>query len=184
MDDNELIKSCLAGKRELYRLLMDKYRGYAMAVAVNVLMNYDDAEDVCQEAFLKAYQNLHKFDLQKNFKTWFYTVLYNLCLDDIRKRKHFHNLLKMFRAEQGKTRPPRSSSPALDPPLLESRWLGCLSAKERVSLYLWAQEGYSGEEIGSVLKCSPKTAHVHLWKARKKIKALMKENRNGSLSKN
>jgi RNA polymerase sigma-70 factor (ECF subfamily) len=177
MDDNELIKNCLQGNTASYRLLMEKYGGYAMAVALNILMNYPDAEDVCQEAFLKAYQNLNKFDLQKNFKNWFSTVLYNLCLDTIRKRKHFRNLLGLFRSEQREAAPPRAGDPPVDF-AQEFRWLRCLSPKERLSIHLWAQEGYTGEEIASVLKCSPKTAHVYLWKARRKIKTLLRENKN------
>jgi DNA-directed RNA polymerase specialized sigma24 family protein len=56
-----------------------------------------------------------------------------------------------------------------------------LDHKERLALYLWSQEGYSGIELASVLKCSPKTAHVHLYRARMKLKALMKENENEKL---
>ncbi len=56
-----------------------------------------------------------------------------------------------------------------------------LSPRERLSIYLWSQEGYTGSEIASVLGCSHKTAHVYLYKAREKLKALLKEKKNGKL---
>jgi len=52
-----------------------------------------------------------------------------------------------------------------------------LSPKERISLFLWANEGFTSEEVSNVLKCSPSTARVYLFKARKKIKKLL-ENEN------
>jgi DNA-directed RNA polymerase specialized sigma24 family protein len=51
--------------------------------------------------------------------------------------------------------------------------MGSLNPKERIALFLWANDGCTSEEIGEVLKCSPSTARVHLFKARKKIKSLL-----------
>jgi RNA polymerase sigma-70 factor (ECF subfamily) len=59
-------------------------------------------------------------------------------------------------------------NPELDPRLLEG-----LSPGEKMTLILWANEGYTGEEIASVLRCSPSTARVNLYKARKKLKAML-----------
>jgi DNA-directed RNA polymerase specialized sigma24 family protein len=75
---------------------------------------------------------------------------------------------------------PQPGNPAPDY-LLESKLLQRLKPKERISIYLWSQEGCSGAEIASVLGCSLKTAHVHLYRARIKLKALLKENKNGKL---
>ncbi len=67
---------------------------------------------------------------------------------------------------------------------IEFKLLNRLNPRERISLYLWSQEGYSGSEIASVLGCSYKTAYVYLYKARTKLKALLREKNNGTLSKN
>jgi len=56
---------------------------------------------------------------------------------------------------------------------LDKRYLQTLSPKERLVLFLWAQDSFAGEEIAAILKCSPVTARVHLCKARKKIKAII-----------
>lgn len=151
---------------------MERYSGKAMALALNMLRHREDAEDVCQEAFVKVFHNLGRYDPRQDFKNWFYTVLYRRCLDYIRRRKRFNTFMARFRNEPGQEGAVKGSGPArdtrLDPRLLES-----LSPKERMTLILWADEGYTGEEIASVLRCSPSTARVNLYKARKKLKALL-----------
>lgn len=183
MSDIDLVIDCLRGNVESYRELMVKYKKYAMAVALNILMNHEDAQDVCQDTFLKAFQNLSKFDLQKNFKNWFYALLYHKCLDHLRKRQRFFSMLTKLRTEKQTDNLFRPGASASSLPT-EFKLLNHLSPKERISLYLWSQEGYSGSEIASVLGCSRKTAHVYLYKARTKLKALLKEKKNGKLSKN
>jgi RNA polymerase sigma-70 factor (ECF subfamily) len=172
MSDQDLVKACLSGNVEAYRKIMERYSGKAMALALNLLRHRQDAEDVCQEAFVKIFHNLSRYDARQNFKNWFYTVLYRSCLDHMRKRKRYHTFMMGFRGEQRREGLPAGPNPArhahLDPKILEG-----LSVKERMTLVLWANEGYSGKEIASVLRCSPSTARVLLFKARKKLKAIM-----------
>jgi RNA polymerase sigma-70 factor (ECF subfamily) len=172
MSDSELIKKCLAGDVEEYRKLMDKYSGKAMALAVNILRNREDAEDVCQDAFIKAYHHLPQFDLTASFKSWFYTVLYNRCLDQIRKKKRYYKFMEKYKKEPETQAFAVGANPGSSFPY-DHRLLKELSPKERLTLYLWAQEGYTSEEIASVLRCSPSTARVHLYKSRKKVKAVL-----------
>ena len=172
MNDSELVERCLAGQVEEYRKLMDKYSGKAMALAVNILRNREDAEDVCQDAFIKAYHHLPQFDLTASFKSWFYTVVYNRCIDFIRKKKRYHNFMEKYKKEPETKAFAAGSNPSSSFPY-DHRLLKELSPKERLTLYLWAQEGYTSEEIASVLRCSPSTARVHLYKSRKKIKAIL-----------
>jgi RNA polymerase sigma-70 factor (ECF subfamily) len=180
MTDKELVKSSLKGNLESFRELMEKYHSSAMAAAMNILMNYEDAEDACQEVILKVLKNLGRFDPEKSFKNWFYAILCNYCLDAFRKKKRFRSFLIHSKREI-----PKPASRAAEVPpsssLMQSDLLRHLSSKERLALYLWSQEGYSGSEIASILKCSSKTAHVHLYKARVKLKALLKENENAKL---
>jgi RNA polymerase sigma-70 factor (ECF subfamily) len=148
-----------------------------MAIAVNILANREDAEDACQEAFLKAYRNLGGFDANRSFKNWFYGLLSNYCLDMIRKRTRFKGFLGRFRYEDpaAVVAPPASSTSFEE---LDFRYLRPLTPKERTALFLWSQEGYSTAEIATVLRCSPNTAGVHLYRARVKLKTLLKEAKN------
>ncbi len=173
MRDSELVKNCLQGDMEAYRQIMDKYTGKAMALAINILRNREDAEDVCQEAFISAYHNLDKFDLQGNFKNWFYTMIYNRCIDKIRKNKRFFQFFARVKSSQPLIQVNPEPTNPTSVCSLDKRYLQTLSPKERLALFLWAQDSFAGEEIAAILKCSPATARVHLYKARKKIKAVI-----------
>ncbi len=180
MDEKQLILGCLQGEAQAFREMVDTYKTKAMALALNMLGNREDAEDACQETFIRVYSNLNKFDLQSPFKNWFYTILSHRCLDLLRKRRRFFSFLKKMKEEYtDNTNTPSSSSSRNQP--LASKILEGLSPKERVTLCLWASEGYSSTEIGQVIKCSPSTARVLLYKARKKIKSKM-EKENVALS--
>ena len=87
MNDKQLIRSCLQGDVEEYRKIVNKYNGRIMASAINILGNREDAEDACQEAFIKAYCHLDKYDSKKSFNSWLYGIIYNQCLDKLRKRQ-------------------------------------------------------------------------------------------------
>jgi RNA polymerase sigma-70 factor (ECF subfamily) len=178
--DIELVRCCLDGNRESFRTLMDRYRAPAMALALNILTNPQDAEDACQEGFLRAYKNMHTFDIERNFKNWFYGLLSNACLDQLRKRKRFSLFVGRFRREFVSAVERQPAAPAATGEF-DFKYLRCLSPKERASLYLWSQEECSGEEIAAVLGCSRKTAYVHLFRARTKLKAALKEERHGTL---
>lgn len=143
-----------------------------MAMALNILRNREDAEDVCQDAFIKAFHHLPQFDLTASFKSWFYTVLYNRCLDQIRKKKRFYKFVDKYKKEPDAETFAPGKNPGSSFPY-DHRLLKELSPKERLALYLWAQEGYTSEEIASVLRCSPSTVRVHLYKSRKKVKAIL-----------
>lgn len=179
MTDQQLLLSCLQGEMEDYHKIVEKYRTKAITMAMNILGNREDAEDASQEAFIQVYKNLEKFDFNQSFPNWLYSILYKRCLDHLRRRKRFYNFYQRVKMEPSQSycvQPPNPS--AL--PKLKEKMLGYLNSRERITLFLWANEGYTSAEIASVLKCSPSTARVYLFKARKKIKALL-ERENVSL---
>jgi RNA polymerase sigma-70 factor (ECF subfamily) len=176
MSDQQLVRSCLQGDVDEYQKIVEKYRAKAMAIAMNILRNREDAEDACQEAFIQVYQNLERYDVKQSFSNWLYSILSKRCLDRLRKRKRFANFYRKLKTEpsQSFSMQPSNSS-ALT--VVREKVMRYLNPKERITLFLWADEGYTSAEIASVLKCSPSTARVYLFMARKKIKALAeKEN--------
>ncbi len=184
MDERELIRACLRGDMEDFKGIIVKYGGPAMALAVNVLGNREDAQDVCQETFIQVFRNLGRFDLERNFKTWLYTILYRKCLDQLRKRRRFRDAFARMSSEAERDLNPRAAlqkaNPSPEKPPLSQKILGLLSPRERTVLSLWANEGYTAAEISQVLRCSSSTARVFLFNARRKIKAMM-ENQDVSL---
>lgn len=174
MKDEELLRNCLLGDVEEYHKIVERYKAKAMAIAINVLANREDAEDACQDAFIQVYSHLAKFDFKKSFAHWFYSILYKRCLDRIRKRGRFSRFYQKFKAEPSQS----FSIPPVNPafgPSIGKELLGFLNPKERISVVLWANDGYTSAEIADVLKCSPSTARVHLFKARRKIKTFLEK---------
>lgn len=176
MDEKQLLKCCLQGEVEEYEKIVNMYKGKAMTVALNMLRNREDAEDVCQEAFVQVYRNLNRFDFNANFKNWFYSILYRKCIDKIRKKSRLFKSLNKLKIETEKLSAVQTPDPSLAFPI-SHKFLKELSPKERITLILWAHEGYTSEEIASILRCSSSTVRVYLFKARKKVKSLSeKEN--------
>ncbi len=159
--------------------ILEHFAASSMALAMNVLGNRQDAEDACQEAFFQVFRHLERFDNRAGFQTWLYTILHRRCIDMVRKRKRALRLFGKIRAEQKSAcdgpRRPESPGRPLDPSIL-----ALLSPKERTALSLWANEGYSAEEIARVIGSAAGTARVHLYQARKKLKAFL-ENQNEAL---
>lgn len=179
MIDSELVCSCLQGEKEKFKEIVNRYRGRVMALALNILGNREDAEDACQEAFIQVYRNLDNFNMQKSFSNWLYTILYNRCIDQLRKRHRFYNFFKRMKREPSFSGVNQESNQSRERPIDRSI-LKELSPKERSALFLWVEDGYTSEEIAGVLKCSSSTARVHLFKARKKIKGIL-EKENASM---
>ncbi len=174
MEEKEIIHSCLQGDRESFKRIVEMYKAQAMAIAMNILGNREDAEDVCQETFLQVFQCLGQFDQKRSFKNWLLTILYRRCLDQTKKAKRFRRFFERFKREAAVS----PSAPILPFSVRQSypsNALASLSPKEKLAVTLWANEGYSAEEISSILGCRPSTARVYLFNARKKIKALLEK---------
>ena len=90
MDDQEeleYIRRTRSGEHAAYAKLVDRYKTFAYAIALKVLKNQEDAEDVTQESFIKAFQQLHQFEGKAKFSTWLYTIVYRTALAKTREMK-------------------------------------------------------------------------------------------------
>jgi RNA polymerase sigma-70 factor (ECF subfamily) len=174
MEEKKIVLRCLQGNVEDFKVIVDNYRSQAMALAMIILRNREDAEDACQEAFIQVFRNLKKFRLGMSFKNWLYTILYHRCLDQLKRKRRFSRLFEKIRIESPQIPVHQASNPVEKRPLPQII-LKHLSPKEKTVLCLWANEGYSAKEISEVLQCSASTARVYLFNARKKIKAQLEK---------
>lgn len=174
MDELETIEGCLRGDPVSERAMVEAYGVLVLSVALNVLGNRQDAEDVCQETFLQAFRHLARYDRERSFKTWLLTIGYRRALDMLRKRRRFTEFAARARFEPAATGERSAAGPAEAEPL-PSRLLAALSPRERLALTLWANEGSTAKDISEVLACSASTARVYLFNARRKIKSLLEK---------
>jgi RNA polymerase sigma-70 factor (ECF subfamily) len=179
VDERETIAGCLRGDPASNRALVEAYGTLVLSVALNVVGNRQDAEDVCQETFFQVFRRIDRYDPERSFKTWLLTIAYRRSLDMLRKKRRFAEFSARARFEPAVAG--RAGNPGqADPKPLPSKLLKALSPRERTALSLWANEGYTAKDISEVLACSASTARVYLFNARRKIKALL-ENDHGLL---
>ncbi len=86
-DDNELVRLVQGGNQQAYARLVDKYKGKIFARLYRMIGQKQDAQDLAQEVFTKAYFQLEKLEPDGNFSAWLYRIAINHCLDELRKRK-------------------------------------------------------------------------------------------------
>jgi RNA polymerase sigma factor (sigma-70 family) len=86
-EDIILIDEAIAGKQEAYERLMTKYRQLIYNLIFRMIRNKEDVQDLTQEAFIKAFNSLEKFDKQFSFSTWLFKIATNNCIDYLRKKK-------------------------------------------------------------------------------------------------
>ena len=84
---NKRIKQVLKGDQNAYADIVNLYQHKLYQVCYRMLGNKQEAEDIAQEAFIRAYINLHSYDQKRKFSTWLYRIATNLCIDRIRKKK-------------------------------------------------------------------------------------------------
>jgi RNA polymerase sigma-70 factor (ECF subfamily) len=171
VDEREIIEGCLRESLVSQKAMVEAYGTLVLSVALNVLGNRQDAEDVSQETFLQAFRRLDRYDRERSFKTWLLTIAYRRSLDMLRKRRRFSQFAARARFEPAAFE--RQDPGAGDFAPLPSRVLEVLSPRERTALVLWANEGYAAKDIAEILDCSASTARVYLFNARRKIKALL-----------
>jgi len=88
MDEKLQIRKVLKGDTSAFGYFVDTYQDMAITIAYRVCGNKQDAEDIVQNAFVKAFHNLHTFKSDSKFSTWFYRIVYNTALTEIRASVH------------------------------------------------------------------------------------------------
>ena len=183
VSDEALIRSALGGEEEAFRELMERYRNRAYYVALGIAGDPDDALDVVQEAFVKAYYNLKEFRFGANFYTWFYRLLVNQAIDRWRKSSRSREVPLDEKRLSGEESPPESAAyPRTPEDLAQNRQLsdaltraiGDLPEYHRAVILLREVDGLAYEEIAKVLGCSVGTVMSRLHYARAKLKDALK----------
>ena len=170
-EDGHFIGKCLNGEIDAFGFLVDKYRESIFAFAYSKLCNVDDAEDVTQEVFLKAYKDLRSLRRWDSFATWLYSITNNICKNYLRTqaRRIDKKLVANQNSVSSKFISPGSES---DDPMLDSlnEALNILPEIYRQVLTLYYISGKNSEEIARFLSISPSAVRQRLSRARTELK--------------
>lgn len=165
----QISKGCEASARELVEAHQDRL----FAFVWRVLRNREDAEEVCQEAFLRAFGSLDSFSPEYRFSTWLFTIAYRLCLNLIRRRRALTGELDFAELpSRDQDVSDRFAESEEARRLKDKIWeaVDRLSVPQRAAVLLFYREGMSCDQIARTLSIPMATAKSHLHRARGKLR--------------
>jgi len=173
--EKDIIERCQEGDNESFGLLVAKYRKSMLVFAYRMMGNWDEANDVTQEAFVKALTSIRKFKKSTNFSGWLYRIVNNQCLDQLRKRGRDTSWEKFQNSSRGPANSPEDNLIKRERERFIHECLEGLSYQQRACLILRDLEGYTCDEIAQILKIRRSTVRVHLHRARENLKRIINQ---------
>ena len=179
MEDTAVVRKCLGGHHEAYGLLVDRYSARIINLAFAMISDRHEAEDVAQEAFVRAFRGLGRFERRAKFSSWLYQIALNLCKDRLKARsRHARSADEEQLATLGGD--PREQAPRV---VLE----GELSEKMREAIhqlpYLYRESfvlrhlhGMDYEEVAAITHVAADTVRVRAYRAREMLREALSPN--------
>ena len=177
MEEQELVQAAIRGDTDAFKKLFDENKQRIFAVAFRYARNKEDAEDILQDTFIKAYQELDKFHVDKStsFTSWLYRISINSSIDLIRKnrkmRDHYFdsdNLDNLSSNDSGHN--PEHSTRVQDTRDRISLALNQLTARQRMIFILRHYQQLSTQEISEYMSCSQGSVKKQLFRAVSRVK--------------
>jgi RNA polymerase sigma-70 factor, ECF subfamily len=188
LPDEQLVAGAKAGQTRAFDQLVARYRGKVYAMIYSMVRNEADAWDLSQEAFIKAWRALPRFNGDSAFYTWLYRISHNVVYDWMRKKRvkaetEFDDELRWAVVSGAPTAPgiDRAPDESMEGKELGERLegaLGQLSANHREVVVLREVEGLSYAEIAVVMGCSEGTVMSRLFYARKKLQEILSDGKD------
>jgi len=177
LNDSEIIGKVLSGDQQAYALLVDRYQNYVFTLALRFTKNREDAEEVSQDIFLKAYRSLSDFRGAAKFSTWLYTIVNNTCISFLRKKKlEVHSLdnEKVFEVADNQESGMRANMIEQKSRIaMVNKAIALLSTDDAEIITLFYKGEQPLEEISNILGLETNTAKVRLHRARARLKEKM-----------
>ena len=179
-DEAELIERSRKGDSQAFGVLVERYQRRVVGVALAVVHNQDDAIELAQETFVRAYENLSKFESRSSFSTWLYRIAANLAIDFWR-REGRHLVLHGEDADNEIAKLPTSQGDSfkevsrLELSARLRQALEQLTPEHRAVILLREVEGMSYDEISEVLQCPRGTVMSRLHYARTHLRSILKD---------
>jgi RNA polymerase sigma-70 factor (ECF subfamily) len=185
-DDIVLVRRCQKGDALAFEQLVIKYRSKVFSMIYGMVQNEQDAWDLAQEGFIKAWRSIHRFKGQASFYTWLYRIVTNVAIDSLRRKgfkktAEFDDQIAANEVEPGsKTVPTPDPLPhqGLEREEIRQRIeqaISKLSPEHRAVIVMKEIEELQYNEIAEALGCSIGTVMSRLFYARKKLQTLLKD---------
>jgi RNA polymerase sigma-70 factor (ECF subfamily) len=173
----ELVRATQAGDKAAFNRLVQLYQRQAVGLALGILGNKDDAAEVVQEAFVKAYLGLGSLSRPERFRFWLMKIAANEAISrrrTARRRRIVTSLFVTLRAERQSPGPQeRENADELQKAI--ERSMRQLTDKEARAIVLFGLDDLPHDEVGRIMGCSAGAVRWHVHQARKKLRILLKE---------
>lgn len=174
-DDIYFIEKVLAGQSQYYSYIVERYQDIVFSIALKVLRNREDAEEMAQETFIKAYKSLNSFKGTAKFSTWLYRITYNNCISELRKKKiHFSSTDEIEIKDEAQELNLDGISEENRAKVIKDA-LSKLPEEEYTLVLLYYFEEQSIEDISQIRGLSESNTKVKLFRARKKLYTILNE---------
>ncbi len=181
------MRRCRRGSPEAFEVFVNRYMKNAYFIALGLVGNREDAMDLSQEAFIRAYRNIKHLKPDRKFFPWFYQILKNLCISHLRKRRYRQT--SSLDAENCPE--PAATTDCFSPEVVAERnelkdkvWqaIGKLDNKHREVIILRHFQNMSYEQIAEALYCNKGTITSRLYYARKRLEELLGTGKGGCIN--
>jgi len=171
--DFELIDLVTVGNELAFEELVNRYKKAVYYLAFRIVRNHEDAVDLSQDTFLKAYQSLKKFRKKSSFHTWLYRITVNLCINHLRRNRDKVKVeLEDLHAVMQATTLEVLEFKELQDTVNEA--IERLPEKQKVTVILRVYHGFSHKEISQILHCSVGTVKANYFHAIRNLRDFMK----------
>ena len=177
-NDQLIINKVLKGNTNAFSELINTYKDLVFSLAVKITKNREEAEEISQDTFVKAYKNLSKFKGDSKFSTWLYRITYHTCLDALKKNKKHTNSFELNEITLNQIQTTDNALQTLERKeraKIMDRCLLQLPEEERSSLWLFYYKELSLREIIEVTSLSEANIKVKLHRGRKKLLTIVKD---------
>ena len=187
MTDNELIRQVLAGQTNAFSELVERYQTKVYNLALRLCGSEDDAFDLAQEAFLRAWQSLGTFHFDAAFSSWLYRLTSNICIDYLRKKKRSKVISLTFEDDDGGEAQLELPDPSPTPEqsllkkeehALLREAMNALPVEARQILTLRVVNDLSYAEIAEVMGIKEGTVKSRLARTRDALRKILLQNGN------
>lgn len=173
-EDSELVAATLSGNSEAFATLVERYDRSVYHLAYRTVRDSEEARDVTQEAFFKAYRSLKTFKPGAKFSTWIFAICYHACCDRLNRRKRYSN--EEFPADRADPAPgPEQTAIASDEAHRLRDAIDRLPEKYRTVITLYHLQGKQYDEIAEVLNVPMGTVKTHLFRAKEHLRKMLTE---------
>ena len=169
--DGDLVVMAVRGNPDAFATLVERYDRAVYHLAFRTLHDVEEARDVTQEAFFKAFRSLRTFKPGAKFSTWIFAIAYHACCDRLNRRKRYSSEELPDRADSGPG--PEAQAIALDEAQRLREAIDALPEKYRTVITLYHLQGRQYEEIAQVLGLPMGTVKTHLFRAKEHLRRLL-----------